>query len=162
MYSRKPGACHRATRYRWTLAEYSRTIFMAQPLELRFLSPGSESKIIADESSQGASAKRPKTKRMLRVSSLGPGRVRIASRFRAGRESGTDGAPANFRQKAPENPWQSRQSGARHKSEAFCPNARQSQESWRTPYCQTEPRRGALWAGERWLTPWQACAPSRS
>src|ERR1039458_4569803 len=93
MYSRKPGACHRATRYRWTLAEYSRTIFMAQPLELRFLSPGSESKIIADESSQGASAKRPKTKRMLRVSSLGPGRVRIASRFRAGRESGTDGAP---------------------------------------------------------------------
>src|ERR1017187_6274520 len=30
--------------------------------------------------------------------------------------------------------------GARHKSEVICPNARQSQESWRTPYCQTEPR----------------------
>src|ERR1035438_186476 len=43
--------------------------------------------------------------------------------------------------------------GARHRSEAICPNARQSQESWRTPYCQTEPRRGALWAGEGWLTP---------
>src|ERR1035438_8097324 len=48
-------------------------------------------------------AKRPKTKRMLRVSSLGPGRVRIASHFSGGRESGTDGAAqANFRQKAPE------------------------------------------------------------
>src|ERR1019366_7534413 len=49
--------------------------------------------------------------------------------------------------------------GALHGSEAICPGACQSQESWGTPYCQTEPRRGALWAGERWLTPWQACAP---
>src|ERR1019366_3556038 len=49
---------------------------------------------------------------------------------------------------------------ARHKSEAICPNARQSQESWRTPYCQTEPRRGALGTGERCLTNSVAGLPS--
>src|ERR1035441_11005626 len=53
IHSRKPGAVHRATRYRWTLAEYSRTIFMVQPLGLRFPSPGSESKIIPDDPADG-------------------------------------------------------------------------------------------------------------
>src|ERR1019366_9182508 len=62
MYSRNPGAFHRATRYRWTFAEYSRTIFVAEPLGLRFLSPGSESKIIADESSHGGECQAPQNK----------------------------------------------------------------------------------------------------
>src|ERR1019366_2547315 len=113
MYPRQPGACHRATRYRWTFAEYSRTIFVAQPLGLHFPSPGSESKIMADESSHGAPANDPQIKPMLRVSSLGPGRVRIASHFRA--EPGTGnrgqtGTASELPAKGAGNPWQSRQS----------------------------------------------------
>src|ERR1039458_8754155 len=87
IHSRKPGAVHRATRYRWTLAEYSRTIFMVQPLGLRFPSPGSESKIIPDDPADGDAwlylVVPAQSQRMRRVSSLAPGRVRIASHFRA-------------------------------------------------------------------------------
>src|ERR1035441_1439213 len=46
--------------------------------------------------------------------------------------------------------------GARHKSEAICPNGRQPHEVWHTPYCQTEPRPrgGGGWLpGRDWGSP---------